>query len=48
MRRWIVPTLMLIAIAYYVYIPLPEDAVEPFHQHITALTLRIIDDLVSK
>lgn len=47
MKRWVIAPIILFSVAYYAYIPLPEDAIEPYKQHIPALTLKIVDDVVS-
>ncbi|XP_071160137.1 neutral cholesterol ester hydrolase 1-like [Mytilus edulis] len=45
MKRWVIAPIILFSVAYYAYIPLPEDAIEPYKQHIPALTLKIVDDV---
>lgn len=47
MIKWILPTVILIAVGYYVYVPLPENAKESWKHHIPALTIRVVNDVVS-
>lgn len=47
MRKWILPTVVLIAVGYYVYVPLPENVKESWKHHIPALTIRVVNDVTT-
>lgn len=43
--RLVFTTLAVFVIGYYFYIPIPPDAAEPWKLHISAVVLRIVDDV---
>ncbi|XP_052104185.1 arylacetamide deacetylase-like [Mytilus californianus] len=45
MPSWLTCTVIIVCIAYYLYIPLPENAAEPWKQRFTYSTFKIINDV---